>query len=151
MKRIYIIAILITMCGLSAMAQDRPDLTHQTGGGDRNVFKFVNDQPTLIYDAGAMEIQVTGSESAFYNVEITSQTSTMLILQTVIDGEYDVIDASMLTTEGYVVALTSSQGNTFTWIFNNGQLLRGPNTQSISTRSSIGSIGINGLNQLNRE
>ena len=118
MKRIYIIAILITMCGLSAMAQDRPDLTHQTGGGDRNVFKFVNDQPTLIYDAGAREIQVTGSESAFYNVEITSQTSTMLILQTVIDGEYDVIDVSMLTAGSYDITLISSNRNTYSWTFN---------------------------------
>jgi hypothetical protein len=39
---------------------------------------------------------------------------------TVIDGNYDIIDASIMPSGAYVIYLTSSQGNTYTWTFDQG-------------------------------
>lgn len=118
MKRFYFISILITICGLTAMAQNRPDLTHQTGGGDRTIFNIVVDKPALSFDRNNHEITVQGNNSEFYAVSVTLEDSQALIFETVIDGEYDVIDVSMLTSGNYVIALTSSHGNIYTWNFN---------------------------------
>ena len=118
MKRFYFISILITICGLTAMAQNRPDLTHQTGGGDRTIFNIVIDKPTLSFVQANHEITVQGNNSEFYAVSVSLQDSEAPICETVIDGEYDVIDVSMLTSGNYVIALTSSHGNIYTWNFN---------------------------------
>ena len=70
MKRIYIITILAAICGLTAMAQNRPDIAHQNTGRDRIEFGFYADQPTLVYDDVTNEIAVYGNESEFYDVII---------------------------------------------------------------------------------
>ena len=116
MKRFYII-ILITICGITAMAQDRPDLTHQTNSDDRDRMWLTCDMPSLVYDETAQVILVEGSESVYYIATITSQANQMVMLETVIDGEYDTIDVSMLTAGTYTIALTSSRWNTYTWTF----------------------------------
>ncbi len=118
MKRFYFISILITICGLTAMAQNRPDLTHQTGGGDRTIFNIVIDKPTLTFDQANHEITVQGNNSEFYAVSVSPQDSEAPIYEAVIDGEYDVIDVSTLTSGNYMIALTSSHGNIYTWTFN---------------------------------
>ena len=120
MKRLSIIAILITVCGIAAMAQDRPDLTHQTGGDDRNIHKVFADMPTLNYDEVAQEIIVQGSQSSYYTATIVSQSTQMIEFETVIDGEYDIIDVSMLTTGSYIITLTSSNENSYAWTFSQG-------------------------------
>jgi len=119
MKRFYIIATILAMCGLAAVAQDRPDITHQTGGGDRIEFKTTYDKPVLTYDENALEVIVEGRESAFYTVCVTNQLK-MVVQETVIDGEYDIIDVSQLTSGTHIIALTSSNGNTYTWTFDHG-------------------------------
>ena len=132
MKRFYI-TILITICGLTAMAQDRPDITHQTGGGDRIKFGIVYDKPTLTIDNEAQEIIVEGSDSEYYIVSITHASTQAVILESVIDGVYDIIDMSMLTSGSYIISLTSSQWNTYSWTYENGQI------------SNYGSASVNGL------
>jgi len=118
MKRFNIIIILIAICSITAMAQNRPDVTHQTTGDDRNIFKFILDVPTLTYDEDAQEIIVQGSQAQYYTVSITATPSQMVVLETVIDGEYDVIDVSMLTVGSYDITLISSNRNTYSWTFN---------------------------------
>ena len=118
MKRIFIITILITICGLAAMAQDRPDLTHQSTGRDRVGFKI--DEPTLIYDSEMNQIAVYGCGSEYYDVIITSATTQQVVYMTVIDGHYDIIDASVMTSGIYTLELTSSRGNVYQWMFDQG-------------------------------
>ena len=120
MKRLSIIAILITICGITAMAQDRPDLTHQTGGDDRSIHKIFVDMPTVVYDADAEEIIVEGSQSSYYTATITSQSTQMIEFETIIDGEYDIIDVSMLMPGTYTLTLTSSNDNSYSWTFSPG-------------------------------
>jgi len=118
MKRIYIITILITICGLAAMAQDRPDLTHQSTGRDRLGYKL--DQPTLVYDSEANQIVVYGCGSEYYDVMITSASTQQVVYVTIIDGHYDIIDASIMSSGVYTLELTSSRGNKYQWVFDQG-------------------------------
>ena len=120
MKRIYIITILAAICGLTAMAQNRPDIAHQNTGRDRIEFGFYADQPTLVYDDVTNEIAVYGNESEFYDVIIMSASSQQVVLVTVIDGTYDIIDASIMSSGAYTIELTSSHGNIYRWTFNQG-------------------------------
>ena len=120
MKRIYIITILAAICGLTAMAQNRPDIAHQNTGRDRIEFGFYADQPTLVYDDVNNEIAVYGNESEFYDVIIMSASSQQVVLVTVIDGTYDIIDASIMSSGTYTIELTSSHGNIYRWTFNQG-------------------------------
>ena len=123
MKRFYIITILAVICGLTAMAQNRPDNAHQTNGKDRIENKFFADRPSLVYDNVTNQIIVEGNDSEYYDVVITS--AEQVVFTTVINGEYDIIDASFMTTGTYVVSLTSSRGNTYRWIFDHGLQLVG--------------------------
>lgn len=118
MKRFNIFIITIAICGIAAMAQNRPDVTHQSTGDDRNIHKFVADMPTLSYNEEAREITVQGSQSDFYTVSIIVQSSQAVVLETVIDGTFDIIDVSMLESSNYNIALTSSNSNTYSWTFN---------------------------------
>ena len=114
MKRFYI-TILITICGLTAMAQDRPDITHQSTGRDRGGIVLFADRPNLVFDAEENQIEVYGNESDYYNVSITK--AGLVVYTAMIDGNYDVIDASILSNGTYAIALTSSHGNTYQWTF----------------------------------
>ena len=120
MKRIYIIAILITVCGLTAMAQDRPDMTHQTTGRDRVEFKSYADQPNLVYDSETNQIAVYGNESEFYDVNITSLATQQIVFIAVINGQYDIIDAAIMSNGSYQITLVSSHGNVYQWTFDHG-------------------------------
>ena len=120
MKRIIYITILFTICGMTAMAQNRPTGTHHTSGGNRDFVKFYNDRPTLSYNEGTNEISVYGYESDYYYLVITSVASQQQIFEAVLDGNYDIIDASIMTNGTYIIALTSAHGRTYKWTFNNG-------------------------------
>lgn len=117
MKRLYFI-ILITICGLTAMAQDRPDMTHQSTGRDRMGYKF--DKPTLVFDNALNQIAVYGCASEYYDVTITSQLSQQVIYMTVINGIYDIIDTSIMPSGAYIITLTSQRGNIYKWTFDQG-------------------------------
>ena len=120
MKRFYIIAILITIAGMTAMAQNRPDITHQSTGRDRGGVVFYADRPTLVFDNVTNQIEVYGSDSDYYNVAITSTTNNQVVFTAVIDGNYDIIDANIMSSGAHVIALTSSHGNTYRWTFDQG-------------------------------
>ena len=127
MKRIIFITILATICGMTAMAQNRPTGTHHTSGGDRNILRLYNDRPTLTYNAVANEIAVYGNESDYYFLVITSIASQQQIFDAVLDGNYDTIDASIMSSGAYTIALTSAHNRTYKWTFNNGLQAEGLN------------------------
>lgn len=108
MKRFIIITILATIAGMTAMAQDRPDVTHQTTGGDRIDITTVNvSRPVLTYDAEEQEITVRGFAD-FYIVEVTLANDDALIHSTVVEGDMGVIDASMLVGGVYDITLINN-------------------------------------------
>lgn len=131
MKR-YIIAILITICGMTAMAQNRPDMTHQSTGRDRDKVKLYADQPELVYDNTTNQIAVYGNECEYYYVTITSSSTLQVVFTSIISGDYDIIDASIMSSGTYYLSLLSSHGNNYQWTFNQG--LQGTGTYGIVDR-----------------
>jgi len=120
MKRLYIFTtiLLMTICGMTAMAQDRPDITHQTGGGDRDKTPGVFfAQPTLEYDQETNLITVYGFDTFYYDVVITMQSTGMIVWQGMIDGVCGIIDASILINGTYVIKLIDDGGRYYTWTF----------------------------------
>ena len=119
MKRLYI-AILITICGMTAMAQDRPDINHQTTGRDRTEITMFSEVLQLQYNEDGM-IEVLGCGNDYFNVTITKDLSCVWF--GIIGREYgNVINYDFQTIGTYVITLTNSQGSTTVWRLENGIL-----------------------------
>lgn len=118
MKRLYI-AILITICGMTAMAQDRPDINHQTTGRDRDGIITYAMMLTPVYDEPYVEVY--GCENNYYDVTVS--TGRVIDWYGIIGKEYGtVIDYEFSSTMSYVITVTSSQGSTVVWRLENGVL-----------------------------
>ncbi|MBR6947442.1 MAG: hypothetical protein IKH53_05750 [Muribaculaceae bacterium] len=119
MKRLYI-AILITICGMTAMAQDRPDMTHQTTGRDRDGFDSYEMLMLQFNEDGLIE--VSGCENTNYQVTITRES--IPVWYGMIGKDYgNVINyTSFAVTSTYIITLTSSRGSTV-WRLENGILI----------------------------
>ena len=109
----------MTICGMTAMAQDRPDITQQTGGGDHSGVSFMQ-MPTLVYDEEAKQIEVFGCNTDYYDVLIKLQSTGDIVWQGTIDGVHDIIDVSFLMNGTYTISLTNDKGYTYRWTFNGG-------------------------------
>lgn len=120
MKRFYII-ILITMCGMTAMAQNRPTGTHQTTGGDRDGIVSFAEVLLLQFNEDGL-IEVMGCENDYFNVTITKEST--FVWGGIIGKEYgNVIEYNSFDLSAtYVITLTSSRGSTTAWKLENGVL-----------------------------
>ena len=127
MKRFYII-ILITICGMTAMAQNRPTGTHQSSGGDRGGIVSFTEVLMLQFNEDGL-IEVTGCENDYYSVTITKDSS--FVWGGIIGREHgNVIEYNNFDAVAtYVITLTSSRGSTTVWKLENGVLngFRTPN------------------------
>lgn len=131
MKRFYII-ILITICGMTAMAQNRPTGTHQTSGGDRGGIVTFTEVLVLQFNEDGL-IEVMGCENDNYIVSITRETS--FVWNGIIGRNYgNVIQYNdFLASATYVITLTNSRGSTTVWKLENGVL----NGSRIPTRGEL--------------
>lgn len=118
MKRFYIIAILITICSLTAMAQNRPDITHQSTGRDRGGIVTFTEILTPVYTEPY--IMVYGCENNLYDVTVFKGAS--FDWNGFIGRDYGaIIDYAFLSTESYVIIVTNSRGS-YEWRLENGVL-----------------------------
>ena len=109
MKRIFFIIILSTICGMTALAQDRPDMINQsTGGNHDGVVYFYTNRPSVDYNATTHELTIMGDGSS---------ASDLLVFSTVIDGTFDVIDANPYLFGVYNIRLTDDNGHPFLYTF----------------------------------
>ena len=122
MKRFYIFAILITICGMTAMAQNRPTGTHTSSGGDRDGVVYFTEVLQLYFNAEGM-IEVMGCENDYYHVTIDRESS--LVWSGIIGRERgNVIEYdSYALNATYVITLTNSRGSTTVWRLENGALI----------------------------
>lgn len=119
MKRFYIIAILI-ISGMTAMAQDRPDITHQTTGDDR--LERTTETIQLQFNNDG-RIELVGGGNHYYNVNVTSGIEN--IWQETIGREKgNVINYDFPIIGTFLITLTSSQSTTL-WRLENGVLNNG--------------------------
>lgn len=119
------------------MAQDRPNITHQSTGGNRGGFVTIVDRPILDFDSENRAIQVYGCESDYYDFVIMEKTSQAIIISGRIDGNYDTIDATPLVNgTTYTILLTSAHGNCYQWTFD-GELITGIFPDGIGPKSDV--------------
>lgn len=117
MKRIFII-ILITICGLTAMAQDRPDMTHQSTGRDRIDF-VTGSSPIIIYNGNSQTLTVNGNLFVtYFELTIKSMDTQEIVFQEEFEGHtatisvVDLIDGKM-----YQVEYADNRGTTYMMMF----------------------------------
>jgi len=139
MKRFYLIAILFAIASLTAMAQDKPDMTHQTTGEDRDGIVSFKTILTPLYDEPYIE--VLGCEDSYYDVTVTIGMKCMW--NGIIGREYGtVINYEFSSTKSYVITVTSLQGAShYVWRLENGVLngsSRLPNWEGITDQWLIG-------------
>lgn len=118
MKRFLIISIILSICGLAAMAQD-PVSSHQSTGRDRYEVFSNTRQPSVSYDAGSEKITVS-NVSGQYHAVVTFISTQAVIIDTVIDGQDDEIDLTGQEDGKYMLALTGLNGVTYRWTIDRG-------------------------------
>lgn len=110
MKRICIITILAVICGMTAMAQNRPDMAHQNTGRDRGGIVIVN-APVISYDENTQLLTVTRDNVNYFELTITSVSTQEVELQEVYNGTSAMINVSFLTNnEAYLIEYLGSDG-----------------------------------------
>ena len=114
MKRFYIITILAIICSLSAMAQNRPDMAHQTPGRDRDQFKATLSMPYVTLSNNY--ITVTGI-SGYWTMWMTDVSANMYMAPESFEGELEHYQISVDVPEDikYYLFITTSSGNTYKW------------------------------------
>ena len=119
MKRFVYIIILATICGMTAMAQDRPDITRQTSGGNHEWMPTHRiHMPTINYDEESCTITIIGDgASGYYLVDVINTSTGVSVLSTMIDGNVGVIDATMLLDDSYLITITDDKGVAFSYLF----------------------------------
>ena len=100
MKRIFTI-ILITICGMTAMAQDRPDMTHQSTGRDRIEFVF-GSNPIITYSEFSQVLTVNANIFVnHFELTIRSVETYEIVFQDVFEGATAAISVADLTDGKY--------------------------------------------------
>ena len=78
------------------------------------------DMPDVYYNDVAQEIIIDGNGySAYYDVDIISESTLLTVLSTNVDGDYDTIDVTSLPDDNYTILITSSEDNQYEGHFTN--------------------------------
>lgn len=106
MKKIFIISILIVICGMTAMAQNNPVTNHTSGGNDRK--EIIGFDPlgySVWYDSSSEEIVIGGlQEDISYLLMIApARTPEVTLIAETIDGINNRVNVSMLDEGRYFV------------------------------------------------
>lgn len=118
MKRFYIITILAIICSLTAMAQNRPGMAHQTPGRDRDQFMT----SLLIPSVSLSDNQLTVTDiSGFWTVWITDEFGSICMSPRSFEGE-NTVDIGFYPSNDvtYVLYISTSAGNTYSWSIERG-------------------------------
>ena len=118
MKRIYIITILAVLCGITAAAQGRPNIGHQSTGRDRIEFQLV-EQPVITYDAISQTMTVTGCFGiSNFELTITSMETQQIEFQELFEGSVATFNLAFLIDGAlYRIDYVDSRGKTYNTLF----------------------------------
>ena len=76
------------------------------------------DQPDVYLDTDNLEVIIDGGgEVTYYDVEIESMTTWLTVISTQVNGTYDTIDISSLTSGEYMITISSPTGHEFEGFF----------------------------------
>ena len=134
MKRLFIISIILSICGIVAMAQD-PVSSHQSTGRDRLDYMTDFRQPTVSYDDGMI---IISNGNGLYHDVLTSLTTQFVVIDMIIDGDEGEIDIAYLEDGKYMLALTGNAGITYRWTIDKGGIIQiDPYGFGISPQSGV--------------
>ena len=121
MKRFYIITIMAIICSLAAMAQNRPDMAHQTNGGNRRDIKTSLSMPSV--SLSGSDLTVTNI-SGYWTVWITDDSGFTCMSPRSFEGEIESEDIGFYASNDvtYVLYILTSAGNTYTWSIESGSI-----------------------------
>ena len=115
MKKIFPLLLFLVVSLLSYADPDEIVLNPSGPQKDRSDFP-----PLLFIDIVTDEIIIDGNGySAYYDVDIISESTLLTVLSTNVDGDYDTIDVSSLPDDNYTIVITSSNNNEYTGQFTN--------------------------------
>lgn len=116
-KSIYLCSLLCIICStqLDLLAVNRDVVVIRKGGDSRFWFPNPAEIPDLYFDDETLSLTIDGSGAvSYYEVTITSATTSLTFLYTVVDGDYDTIDISYLPAgDTYVITLTTPGGTEY--------------------------------------
>ena len=116
--RIFLLALIVVtnFCDISARKQI---IIH--GSGQRpshSELPLPADEPEVYYDNETQEIIIDGMGFvSYYDVEITSMSTSATVLTTQVGGSYDTIDISSLPGDDYLITIDTPLGNTYEGYF----------------------------------
>ena len=117
---ITVFFVLMLSCvnaiSLSAQVRNEKRINLHHKGNLQNHFDHpvLADQPDVYLDtSNAVIIIDGGGEVTYYDVEITSMTTWYVVISTQMNGYYDTIDVSSLTSGDYIITISSPTGNEF--------------------------------------
>jgi len=117
MKRIYIITIMTILCSMAAMAQNRPDMAHQTNGGNRYEEMTSLSVPVVSLLGNKLAVtNITGS----WTMWITDEFGAYCVYPRTYYGPQNDISVSIDNNEEYVLTITTSAGITYRWHIDGG-------------------------------
>ena len=118
-KVLFLIVFLSFGFYLSA---DRDEVVLNPGGNQHNHNEYYPpaDMPEVYIDTDNQEIIIVGDGfSAYYDVDIISQSSMIAVISTQVDGYGDSIDVSSLPDDNYTIVITSEFNNVYQGQFTN--------------------------------
>lgn len=112
--------ILASISLLSFADNDRIVLTPNNNGNNHYEIPLPADEPEVYYDSETQEIIIDGMGFvSYYDVEITSMSTSATVLTTQVGGSYDTIDISSLPADDYLITIDTPLGNTYEGYFDN--------------------------------
>jgi len=119
-KQLLFFICAITNCFV-LWANYSPIVIQNGGAGpDHNEHYAPADMPEVYFDSDTQEIIIVADGfSAYYDVDIISQSSMLSVISTQVDGYGDSIDVSSLPDDNYTIVITSEFNNVYQGQFTN--------------------------------
>lgn len=123
MKNYLIIVFCLFGIVFNASADDEVaatiNLQHHSPS-NHNEYYPPADMPEAYYNSDLQEIIIVADGfSAYYDVDIISQSSMIAVISTQVDGYGDSIDISSLPDDNYTIVITSEFNNVYQGQFTN--------------------------------
>ena len=121
MKKFTLLLSFFLLSSLFAFGTPRRIILDNKGPIDnRSGFQLYFDMPQVFYDDDPKSQEIIidgGGVVSYYDVEITSASTSNVEISTTVNGTYDSFDVSSLTAGSHVITIESPSGNIFEGTF----------------------------------
>ena len=114
-------AFVLLTVGVNASILDsgeQVNIRHIGHHGTHNYLPMPADEPDVYYNSTAQQVIIDGLGVVnYYDVEITSQSTSEVVVSTSVSGSYGTIDISSLPDDDYIITIDTPLGNTYEGYF----------------------------------